>query len=280
MFGKEYAKHLDILTQSLEQINEKYQNRTLVSNKETLVNKLKTVYISLFGIPEIGFQIRSLYFNKIFKFFLSKKELKSIFDAGSGIGAYTFLLSNSFPTANITGGEIDKFKIKSSQTLAKEFGIKNVKFVYADITKNNKTALYDCIVTIDVLEHIESYQLALKNFSRLLKKRGFLYIHVPQPNQKRIFSALKEWHHEDHAHEGISKQTMEKNLEKLGFTIITAQESFGFFGKLAWELNHLALSKSFTLAGLIYPFLYPLAKMDLVFPNKNGLGVALLAQKK
>jgi hypothetical protein len=112
-----------------------------------------------------------------------------------------------------------------------------------------------------------------------LNKQGCLYIHVPQPNQKRIFKSLQSWHHEDHVHEGIKKTILQNDLKKIGFQIVTSHETFGFFGKLAWELNHLILSKNFVLAGITFPFLYLIALLDKTTKNKHGLGIAILAQK-
>ncbi len=281
MFGREYANHLDILIHSLGEINEKYQNKIKTDeNNLSFINKLKKLYISIFGIPEIGFQIRSLYFEKIIKCYLLKKNPIQILDAGCGIGIYSLLLGRMFTKARVTGGDIDKYKLQSCKAIAKELNIKNVGFEYLNITKTSNKTAYDLAVCIDVLEHIHDYELALRNFSKLLKSKGCLYIHVPQPNQKRIFSSLKNWHHEDHAHEGISKNELENRLKKLGFKIIVSMETFGFFGKLSWELNHIMLSKSFVVAGIIYPLLYVIAKIDLWINNKNDLGIAVLVKKE
>lgn len=281
MFGREYASHTDILAHSLGEINEKYQSKVETDkNNLSFINKLKKLYILIFGIPEIGFQIRSLYFCKILNSFYLNKNFKKILDAGCGIGSYTLLLGKMFTKTKVTGGDIDKYKLQSCKTIAKELSVKNVEFEYLDITVTNNKATYDLVVCVDVLEHIHDYELALKNFFKLLKSGGYLYIHVPQPNQKRIFSSLKKWHHEDHAREGIEKSELKNKLKKLGFRIIVFMETFGFFGKLSWELNHIMLSKSFVLTGIIFPFLYVLGKFDLLFKNKDGLGIALLAQKK
>lgn len=280
MFGREYVNHLDTLIQSFEQINENYQNKIKTDKKVNLVEKLKKLYISVFGIPEIGFQIRCLYFKKILIPHLLNRNINTILDAGSGIGSYTLLLGKMFTNTKVIGGDIDKYKLQSCKTIAKELNIKNVEFEYLDITKTSNNAIYDLAVCIDVLEHIHNYKSALKNLSKLLRSGGYLYIHVPQPNQKRIFNSLKNWHHEDHANEGIIKSELEQKLKKLGFKIIVSRETFSFFGKLSWELNHLTLSKSFVLAGIIFPFLYVLALPDLLFKNKDGLGIAVLAQKK
>lgn len=280
MFGREYANHLDILTLSFEQMNDQYRKQIKSNNEYTFIEKLKKIYILAFGIPEIAFQIRSMHFKEILTSYLLNDKLTKILDAGSGIGTYTFWLGKTFTKAKVTGGEIDNYKIQTCKALANELKIKNVEFKYLNITKTNNKPIFDLIVCIDVLEHIHNYESVLKNFSKLLKNDGYLYIHVPQPNQKRIFSSLKKWYHEDHVHEGISKNTLENALKKLGFKVILSRETLGFFGKLAWELNHLTLSKSIFIASIIYPLLYVIAKMDLWFKNKNGLCLAVLAKKK
>lgn len=280
MFGKEFANHLDILTQSFSQMNDQYQGKIKNDEKSnTILAKCKKLYILLFGIPEIGFQIRNLYFKEIITSHVVNKNPKNILDAGSGIGAYSIWLAKIFKKAKITGGEIDKDKLNSSKIIKKQLGVQNVHFVYFDIMKPKKKNIYNLIICIDVLEHIDRYEKVLKNFYDLLQDNGYLYIHVPQPNQKRIFSSFETWHHLDHVHEGIAKNTLEKRLKKLGFRIISSQETSGFFGKITWEINHLSLSRSFVLAGIIFPFLYIFAVLDQYSKNKNGLGVAVLAKK-
>lgn len=280
MFGKEYRNHLDILTQSFGQINKQYQKRVQTNkNSSTFIEKLKKLYILLFGIPEIGFQIRTLYFKKILITHIIKRDIKNVLDAGSGIGAYSFWLGKTFTHAKILGGDIDKNKLQSCKELRNELHRENVTFSYLDITKLRNNAAYDLIIAIDALEHIEKYGLVLKNFYRLLRNNGYLYIHVPQPNQKRIFPSFNAWRHQNHIREGIAKNELEKTLKVLGFKITVSRETFGFFGKLTWELNHLMLSGNFVLAGITFPFLYLIARMDMVFSNNGGLGVALLAKK-
>lgn len=277
MFGKEYAKHLDILIQSFGEINNPYQKKIKVNSD---ISFLKKIYVMLFGIPEIGFQIRSIYFKKILTSHLLNKNLEKILDAGSGIGSHTLLLGKMFTKAKVIGGDIDKYKLQSCRVIANQLNVKNVEFEYLDITKASNNATYDLTVCIDVLEHIHNYESALKNLSKLLKSGGYLYIHVPQPNQKRIFNSFKKWHHGYHIHEGIARKHLENLLEKLGFKIIVSKDTFGFFGKLSWELNHLTLSKSFFIAGLLYPLLNIIANLDLWQKNKNGLGIAVLAKKE
>lgn len=276
MFGKEFYKNPEILLASFRDMNESYEDASHKSSGKGLLSKLQQFYIRIFGIAEIGFQIRFLYFENVLNRYIKKPPAK-ILDAGAGIGSQVFWLMHQYPKAAIFGVDVDKNKLTQAKNFIKA---KKVHFGYADISKNvqGKNS-YDLIVNIDVLEHIKNYKVVLKNFYDLLKKGGYVYIHTPQPNQKRIFKQFEKWHHEDHVREGYSPTLLKKELEKAGFQVVIAKETFGFFGKLAWELNHFALSKSFIFAGITFPFLFLLAKADLLFENKHGLATAILARK-
>lgn len=274
MFGKEYHNKLDLLINSYKDLN---PDRKKQLPNDSLSKKL---YVKIFGIPEIGFQIRSMYFKQMC---LSKKtnpSISRILDAGCGIGLHTFFLSKFFPTANVTGADIDQFKLSCCKKIKRELRIKNVSFEYMDLSKPSKKNNYDLILNIDVLEHIKNYKQAIRSIRRLMKTGGYLFIHVPQTNQRRIFKQLKNWHHDDHVREGISKQELIKFLKDSGFKIISTKETFGFFGKIAWELNHMSLSKNVVIAAIAFPLLYTIASLDILVKNRHGLGIAVLAQKK
>lgn len=280
MFGKEYSKAPEILLSSFGQMHSKYK-RIGKKNKNSVVFFLQKLYINLFGIPEIGFQIRSLYFKEILGKKLKGKKIKKILDAGSGIGMYTFWLARNYPKAQVVGGDIDKEKLAFCSEFAKKINSPNIYFQYFDVTrKYGKKEKIDLIVNIDVLEHINNYKSVIRNFSKMLSDRGYLFLHTPQPNQKRIFKSLKKWYHEEHLHEGYTPEELKSELKKMGFKIIEIRETFGFFGKLAWELNHISLRQGFIFSGIVYPFLYLIANMDLMTNNKGGLCTAILAQKK
>lgn len=277
MFGREYYKYPHILLNSFKEMSEGY-NKKKDSGK--FINTLFKFYILLFGIPEIGFQIRCLYFKSILFKKLKKDEINKILDAGSGIGIYTFWLKKHYNNSQIVGIDIDRQKLKMSKSLAKDLKIGEINLEFGDITKVPKNKkVYDLVVSIDVLEHVEDYKKVIKNFSLYLKPGGFLYLHTPQANQKRFFKRLISWEHESHVHEGFTKAIIKKEFEKNGLKIIEFRNTFGFFGKLAWELNHLLLGKNFILAGIFYPIIYLIARLDLFTNNKEGLGIAVLAKK-
>lgn len=279
MFGSEFSKHPEILLDSFKDMSHEYK-KNVGMQKKGLVVLLQKTYVMLFGIPEIGFQIRSMFFKDILSQKVKSKP-KKILDAGSGIGTYSIWACKNFPDSYVVGCEIDKNKLNFSNKFSKELGLNNLSFIYGDITKKlNGKDKYDLIINIDVLEHIKDYKKVLKNFYNMLSPKGYLYVHTPQPNQKRLFKQLENWHHEDHVREGFVVRQLTKELVDLRFKVIVVRYTFGFFGKLAWEINHILLGKSFILAGLFYPLLIVLSVIDTMVNNKKGLGVAILAQKK
>lgn len=278
MFGSEFASHPEILLASFGEMSHSYK-KIIKKNKNFITPLLQRVYLSVFGIPEIGFQVRSMYFEYIVNEHIGNSRFKKILDAGSGIGLYSFWLAKKYKKAQIFGGEIDKNKLEFSTDFAELKKIDNVSFEFSDVTRSLGEKKYDLIVNIDVLEHIEDYKKVLKNFHKALVAGGYLFIHTPQPNQKRIFRSLKKWSHDDHLHEGYTPDELKGELKKLGFRIKDSRETFGFFGKLAWELNHLSFKKGFVASGLLFPVLYVVSLLDLIAINKNGLGTAILAVK-
>lgn len=277
MFGSIYYRHPDILLQSFHDMNEAYSD--VLPALSPVKKFISQIYIALFGIPEIGFQVRGMYFNKAIRT-LKGRQLNNILDVGSGIGCYSFLLSMMFPGSQVTGWEIDRSKLAFSKKVRDERQSVNVEFMYKDITKTPKQmSTFDAIVIIDVLEHIKEYKAALSNVYAVLAKGGYVYIHVPQIKQRRFFRSFSSWEHSDHVREGFESKILVRNLQSLGFHVERTWNSFGFFGSLAWELNHLFLKRSSVLAAATYPLIYLLSVVDGMITNKRGLGLSILAKK-
>ena len=280
MIGSMFYHHPEILLQSLTDMNESYQKNTR-SGSERIISVLQRVYIRVFGIPEIGFQVRSMYFQQAVDKISAGAPPGSILDVGSGIGSYVFELSKMFPLAAVDGWEIDRNKLTFAKKFADELGIKNVSFSYGDVTKKPKVrARYDFVLTVDVLEHVEDYRSALRHMNQVIKPGGHLYIHTPAHHQRRFFRVFRSWEHEDHVREGFDPEIFGRDLKKAGFSDIHIRHSFGPIGSLAWELNHLLLAKSFVLAGIFYPFLYLLSRCDALVPNRRGLCISVIARKR
>ena len=72
---------------------------------------------------------------------------------------------------------------------------------------------------------------------------------------------------------------MKKTLKTIGFTIVKTRNTFGFWGKLAWELDRTTDGKIGSKI-ILMPFLKAFAHFDLMVPPKyTGDGFFVLATK-
>src|SRR3989344_1236120 len=124
MFGREYFRKPEILLSSFSQMHGSYKK----IGKKSGNRLLQQIYLKIFGIPEIGFQIRSLHFERAVDEKLKNKKFKNILDAGSGIGTYSFYLAKKFNNADVFGGDIDFEKIEASKDFAQVLDLRNVRF--------------------------------------------------------------------------------------------------------------------------------------------------------
>lgn len=264
--------------QSLQDMSVQYGG-FLAHSSGAIRRKLQSLYVKIFGVPEIGFQLRAAYYQKAMKLF--SVSPKNILDVGSGIGFYVFDLSKRFPRALVTGWEIDTFKLIQSRRLSKEFGTKHVKFQQGDIEKSVRTSQkYDLIIIIDVLEHLKKYHHALNHLYALLAPGGYVYIHTPQEKQRRFFPSLQSWSHKDHVREGFNSHDLLRELTGLGFRVVNIDTTFGNFGAFAWEVDHILLRHNVYVAAIFYPVLYFFCLLDLLIKNTHGLGISILANRK
>jgi len=114
-------------------------------------------------------------FQVAFDYLKSIGEVKSLFDAGTGIGF--FLPSLSQAANQVTAIDYSKHTLRYAKKMCQKRKITNVEFIQADLLnlklKNNK---YNVITALSVLEHIPPQKLnqLMTNFKKILKPRGYL----------------------------------------------------------------------------------------------------------
>lgn len=230
------------------------------------------LYISVFGIPEIGFQERFNFFQRCIK----NLNGKIFIDAGCGNGAYSRYMANQYPQSKIIAFDFEKKLV----TLAKELtNQKRINFFTHDLTKKNTQLLNkaDIVWSLDVLEHIKNYKKAVKNLTLMVKKNGYLILHVPLINQRRWLKYFNDWTHETHEHEGFQKKEITDLLKN--FKIVKEINTFGALGSFIWELN-IIFFKYFTPIGvLLFPLLRMVLYFDRLIPAKKYNCLGILAKK-
>lgn len=93
-------------------------------------------------------------------------------------------------------------------------------------------ACFDCILCTEVLEHVSEPILAIKEFNRILKLHGELFISAP------LGSGLHQQPY--HYYGGFTPHFYRKFLPEYGFEIIRMEPNGGFFRHCLQEMNRAA----------------------------------------
>ena len=103
---------------------------------------------------------------------------KYILDAGCGTGHTTLELLNS--GYDVTAIDSSQEMVDFTQSILKESDYRGEVY-FLDLTNTNVLGenKFDTVVCLDVLEHIEDDELAIKNLYHVLKKNGHLIVSVP-----------------------------------------------------------------------------------------------------
>ncbi|MCL3780234.1 class I SAM-dependent methyltransferase [Prolixibacteraceae bacterium JC049] len=229
---------------------------------------------------------------------IKRQGLKNpvILDAGSGFGQYVYRAASLFPNAIVKGVDVKPEQIADCNRFFQQIGMgSRVKFEEADLTKFCEPEVYDLILSVDVMEHIEEDLLVFRNLFLSLKKDGMLLVSTPSDQGG---SDSHHDHEEDGAHgfidehvrDGYSIEDIKTKLSKAGFSKVEVAYSYGNPGKLSWKLSMkypilmLGASKLFFV---ILPFYYivtwPLSMIlnyfDVKGNHKTGTGLIVKAWK-
>lgn len=244
---------------------------------------LKKVFYQFFPSAHASAYIRFLYFRN----FLKKFSFSEALDAGCGPGLFTFYLAEQFPESHICGCNISREEIDECKKEQRDRNITNASFLQVDLLTLTDKEKYDFIYSIDVLEHIRGNRAVIRNLYNALRTNGTFYLAMPyEPSHKFIFSRniyiqdYINWAKIEHVGDQYSLDEMSNLFEETGFKIISKKYTFGFFGKLAWELDIITESRIF-IKHIIQPFIFICGFLDTVCINKPGsYGILVIGEKK
>lgn len=226
----------------------------------------------------------------------SAPEVKSILDAGSGFGQYTYRMAKWFGNAEIKAVDIKPEQIEDCNQFMQKAGLSyRVKFELADLTQFQESNKYDLILSVDVMEHIEEDVLVFRNFCASMKKGGLLLISTPsdQGGSDSHDHDHEEGVHgfiDEHVRDGYNITEIETKLKSAGFSKVEARYSYGAPGKISWKLSMkypilmLGASKIFFIVlPFYYLIIYPIAIIlnffDLGMRHRTGTGLIVKAWK-
>ena len=185
-----------------------------------------------------NFWRKYIYFQ--IKFFLKNK----ILEVGAGIGSFTKNYEKSFN--EITLIEPDKYNFKK---LKQNIRNKNIVILNTSIKKTKKK--FNCIIYMNVLEHIRDHVKEINFAIKKLNKNGFLIILVPA--HQKLFTKFDKavGHYRRYSMSFFTKKFRNSTLEKLIF--------LDFFGYFLYFFNNLFLKKE------VYPSKFKILIWDKIF---------------
>jgi len=204
------------------------------------------------------------------------KSFQQVLDAGCGPGDCSLKLAKAHPHLRIIGKDIKKFD--SWRKLPP-----NVEFQQQDLHQMSEKNSYDFCFSIDVLEHIPNNRKVLENIYQGLKLSGYFYLQLPSRNQRRIlpkglFKKTEKKLQKEHIGQLYTLKEIRDVLESIGFDIVKAHHTFGFWGKLAWEVDRITDEKRF-IKIILMPLLKVFAQFDYWLPKTGGNGVLVISRK-
>ncbi len=223
--------------------------------------------------------------------FKTLKQPINILDAGSGFGQYVYFLSNITKTSTIKGVDVKEEQIEDCRNFFQKINKKNVVFEYCDLTQFNETEIYNFVLSVDVMEHIEEDVLVFKNIYNSLKTNGVLLISTPSDQGgSDVHEHEEESFIEEHVRDGYNINDIEDKLKSVGFSKIVAKYSYGRVGHISWVLSMkypilmVGYSRLFFIILpiwyiIFFPFCLILNYLDVRIKQKKGTGLIVKAYK-
>ena len=245
------------------------------------LSRLQNAYIRVFGAPILGLRVRA---RAILPLLREIGEPKSIADAGSGRGMITLACARAFPHAQVSGLDLNEKQNQLNREVMKRLGIGNIEFVALDVLRINALGVFDAIVTMDTLEHLENDLGCAQVFYQALNPGGFLIVHVPHLTRNLFGRHRTNWMDiEGHVRPGYTRDSLVGLLTRAGFKVVQCKYNYNSVETLANDLSYFITGgreRNKTIYALAFPFLLVLAGLGGLYEARDdGSGLVALARK-
>jgi SAM-dependent methyltransferase len=197
---------------------------------------------------------------------------RDILEVGSGIGNMTrYFLGHG----RVTATDISPFCLRELERTYAEN--KNVRVRPLDIRRNSypEVEIYDTIVCLNVLEHVEDDVEALRNMRKLLKPGGRLLLYVPC--NPRLYCEIDRG--VGHYRRYVLEELLSK-MKKAGYRVPVFRHH-NMLGALGWWINGKVLGKKHINAADVGGFerLMPLVKAQDRFESRFALSILAIGER-
>ncbi len=226
--------------------------------------------------------LRQRYVKREMLTYFRPNESFRFYDAGAGFCQYSWFVLKHWHNSKVFATDLKTDYLASFGAYAASFASGRFSYKSADLQSFIPARQYNLAIAIDILEHIEDDNAALRNFYAALAPEGILIISTPSDTDEAAkFTS-------EHVRPGYAKAELEDKLHKAGFILVKSIYTYGKWGSLAWRLLMkypmiLAGKKLSLLLLPYYAVVYPVAELfmqlDMRCENNSGTGILIVAQK-
>ncbi len=139
-------------------------------------------------------------------------------EVGGGDGRISFEVASLGHTAPIVMTEFDPASVAEAEAIKAAGGFTQVEVSQQDLRQLGVGEGFDQVLAIDVLEHIDDDELAIRQIAQALRPGGRLVVSVPTPRYPIMFG--RKFHeHLGHVRDGYYLEDLEPKLAAAGLTV-------------------------------------------------------------
>jgi ubiquinone/menaquinone biosynthesis C-methylase UbiE len=192
--------------------------------------------------------------------FAGPRDLE-VLDAGSGEGLLSEHLARRHPAWRIVGADLDAAQLEKAKRNAARLGLKNVRFVEADLTQDLGDTAYDAVTAIECLSEIPDDDAALMSMARALRPGGLFVAHVPERDWQPVLPGGQQtWRLE--VRHGYSPEELIAKCERAGLGDVTVTPTARGTVWLAQEVADRLKTASLKRRVLAYPPIAAAARLE------------------
>jgi SAM-dependent methyltransferase len=199
-------------------------------------------------------------------------------EVGGGDGRIGFEVVRSGHTGRMVITELDPRTLEEAKRTAELGGFFNVEVTRRDLRMLGESELFDQVLAIDVLEHIEDDLAAIRQITDVLEPGGRLVVSVPTPRYPEVFG--RPFHNYlGHVREGYWLEDISAKFENAGLKV---QSHRYYTGKRVSQACAWFYAKRVPYPiGVVWaPLLRPwLLRTDCEVGEREGASLAVVATK-
>jgi cyclopropane fatty-acyl-phospholipid synthase-like methyltransferase len=103
---------------------------------------------------------------------------QDILDLGCGWGSLSLYIAETYPDCQVTGVSNSKTQRQFIEKRIREKNLSNLQIITADMNHFSIDKQFDCIMSLEMFEHMRNYQQLLEKVASFMKPDALLFIHI------------------------------------------------------------------------------------------------------